>query len=122
MMDPEPESAPKMEANVGSVAPPSPNTHKGALKHRAKANYDDNLTLVAENIKALQNHIKPPVPNPAPLGLIAFGLTTALLQLKHTHIAEEGMDTMVMGFAMFFGGLLQVRMQRSMQSIRVMIM
>jgi succinate-acetate transporter protein len=54
------------------------------------------------------------VPNPAPLGLIAFGLTTALLQVKHARLggdsAQElaGVDVEVMGFALFFGGLLQV--------------
>ena len=52
------------------------------------------------------------VPNPAPLGLIGFGLTTALLQVKHTRLGGEGdddldgVDTVVLGFAMFFGGLL----------------
>ena len=56
----------------------------------------------------------PTVPNPAPLGLIGFGLTTALLQVKHTRLSGEsdddldGVDTVVLGFAMFFGGLLQV--------------
>lgn len=55
------------------------------------------------------------MPNPAPLGLIGFGLTTALLQVKHTRLGGEdkddleGVDTVVLGFAMFFGGLLQVR-------------
>lgn len=71
-------------------------------------------TLIAEEIKALKCHIHPAVPNPAPLGLIAFGLTTALLQMKHTRIGGDsdddldGVDTVVMGFAVFFGGLLQI--------------
>jgi succinate-acetate transporter protein len=70
--------------------------------------------LIAEEIKKLKCHIHPPVPNPAPLGLIAFGLTTALLQIKHTQIGGDsdtdldGVDTVVMGFALFFGGLLQI--------------
>jgi succinate-acetate transporter protein len=57
----------------------------------------------------------PSVPNPAPLGLIAFGLTTALLQVKHSRLGGDsmqelaGVDVEVMGFALFFGGLLQVR-------------
>lgn len=69
---------------------------------------------VAAEIKALGPHIHPPVPNPAPLALFAFGLTTALLQVKHTRIggdsAEEleGVDNVVFGFAFFFGGLLQL--------------
>jgi succinate-acetate transporter protein len=54
------------------------------------------------------------VPNPAPLGLMAFGLTTALLQIKHARfggsdaVELSGVDVEVMGFALFFGGLLQV--------------
>ena len=68
--------------------------------------------MVAE-VKALQPHIHPAVPNPAPLGLIGFGLTTALLQMKHTSITgsldddHDGFDALVLGFAMFFGGLIQ---------------
>jgi len=68
--------------------------------------------MIAE-VKALKPHIHPPVPNPAPLGLIGFGLTTALLQMKHTTITgssdedRDGVDALVLGFAMFFGGLIQ---------------
>ena len=68
---------------------------------------------VAAEIKALGPHIHPPVPNPAPLALFAFGLTTALLQVKHTRlggttdISREGVDNVCFGFALFFGGLLQ---------------
>lgn len=68
--------------------------------------------MVAE-VHALKPHIHPSVPNPAPLGLIGFGLTTALLQMKHTSITgsgaddHDGVDALVLGFAMFFGGLIQ---------------
>jgi succinate-acetate transporter protein len=54
------------------------------------------------------------VPNPGPLGLLAFGLTTAMLQIKHARFVGSepkqlsGVDVEVMGFALFFGGLLQV--------------
>lgn len=63
------------------------------------------------------------VPNPAPLGLIGFGLTTALLQVKHTRAGGEdsedldGVDTVVLGFAMFFGGLLQVSLHARITNI-----
>ena len=72
------------------------------------------LEPLVKEVHDLKVHVHPPVPNPAPLGLIGFGLTTALLQLKHTRLGGEesddleGVDTVVMGFAMFFGGLLQV--------------
>jgi succinate-acetate transporter protein len=69
---------------------------------------------IVASLKALSKDINPAVPNPAPLGLIAFGLTTALLQVKHARLggdsAEDlaGVDVEAMGFALFFGGLLQV--------------
>mmetsp|Transcript_9919 Transcript_9919/g.15275 ORF Transcript_9919/g.15275 Transcript_9919/m.15275 type:complete len:284 (+) Transcript_9919:108-959(+) len=74
----------------------------------------EQMGRVADEVKALRPHVHPPVPNPAPLGLIGFGLTTALLQMKHTRIAGEdsddleGTDALVLGFAVFFGGLLQL--------------
>uniref|UniRef100_A0A7R9ZSZ4 GPR1/FUN34/yaaH family protein n=1 Tax=Craspedostauros australis TaxID=1486917 RepID=A0A7R9ZSZ4_9STRA len=80
---------------------------------RNKAAMNEPYMLVDE-IRNLHPHINPKVPNPAPLGLFAFGLTTALLQTKHTGLAgnqeedDEGTEALVLGFAMFFGGLLQV--------------
>jgi succinate-acetate transporter protein len=70
--------------------------------------------MLVKEVKNLRSAINPPVPNPAPLGLFAFGLTTALLQVRHTRIGGssdddlEGVETIVLGFAMCFGGLLQV--------------
>lgn len=69
---------------------------------------------ITKEMRALHSHLNPPVPNPAPLGLFAFGFTTALLQVKHTRLGGDdsedmaGVQVMVLGFAMFFGGLLQV--------------
>lgn len=78
-----------------------------------KHSTNDYDKLIKE-IKGLQTHVHPPVPNPAPLGLFAFGFTTALLQIKHTRIGGsetedfDGVETLVLGFAMCFGGLLQI--------------
>lgn len=75
---------------------------------------EEKIVKLTDEIHSLRPHINPPVPNPAPLGLIAFGLTTALLQVKHTRIGGDteeemaGVETFVLGFAMFFGGFLQV--------------
>jgi len=91
---------------------PSCLTHRSVM---ADADHAESLRLIAETIQGLNKHVHPPVPNPAPLGLIGFGLTTCLLQMKHTRIAGSspdemgGVDAVVLGFAMFFGGLLQVR-------------
>lgn len=71
-------------------------------------------SAIMKEIKALGPNIHPPVPNPAPLGLFAFGFTTALLQMKHTRLTGSNKDDMagvehiVWGFALFYGGLLQL--------------
>ncbi len=44
--------------------------------------------------------------NPAPLGLLGFGMTTILLNLHNAGL--YGMDTMIMGMGIFIGGLAQV--------------
>lgn len=44
--------------------------------------------------------------NPAPLGLMGFGLTTLLLNLHN--VGLFGFDTMVMAMGLFFGGAAQV--------------
>jgi succinate-acetate transporter protein len=72
------------------------------------------LAGIAESLKELSKEVNPPVPNPAPLGLITFGLTTALLMVKPTKLGGDsaadmkGVDIELMGFALFFGGLVQV--------------
>jgi len=45
-------------------------------------------------------------PNPAPLGLAGFGLTTMLLNLHNAGIFE--MNTMILAMGVFFGGIAQV--------------
>ncbi len=44
--------------------------------------------------------------NPAPLGLLAFGMTTVLLNLHNAGFFE--MNSMILGMGFFFGGLAQV--------------
>lgn len=44
--------------------------------------------------------------NPAPLGLMAFGLTTLLLNIHNAGFFP--MDTMIMAMGIFYGGLAQV--------------
>lgn len=44
--------------------------------------------------------------NPAPLGLLGFGMTTILLNLHNAGF--YGLDTMVLGMGIFIGGIAQV--------------
>jgi succinate-acetate transporter protein len=44
--------------------------------------------------------------NPAPLGLMAFGMTTVLLNLHNAGF--YGLDTMILAMGIFYGGIAQV--------------
>ncbi len=44
--------------------------------------------------------------NPAPLGLLAFGMTTVLLNLRNAGLFP--LDTMILAMGIFYGGLAQV--------------
>ncbi|WP_067151099.1 acetate uptake transporter [Pseudotamlana agarivorans] len=44
--------------------------------------------------------------NPAPLGLLAFGMTTVLLNLHNIGLFK--LDAMILGMGIFYGGLAQV--------------
>jgi succinate-acetate transporter protein len=50
--------------------------------------------------------IKDTTANPAPLGLLAFGMTTVLLNLSNAGVYTLG--TMILGMGLFYGGLAQV--------------
>jgi succinate-acetate transporter protein len=46
--------------------------------------------------------------NPAPLGLLAFGLTTSMLMYVDAGWVEHEFEYMIAGYAMFYGGLCQI--------------
>lgn len=50
--------------------------------------------------------IKDNTANPAPLGLMAFGLTTVLLNLHNAGIFE--MNSMILAMGIFYGGIAQI--------------
>lgn len=50
--------------------------------------------------------IKDTTANPAPLGLLAFGMTTVLLNIHNAGFF--GLSTMILGMGIFYGGLAQV--------------
>jgi len=50
--------------------------------------------------------VKDTTANPAPLGLLAFGMTTVLLNLHNAGVFE--FNAMILGMGIFYGGLAQV--------------
>ncbi|MBV9962308.1 MAG: acetate uptake transporter [Parafilimonas sp.] len=58
------------------------------------------------NIAAGEIIIKDNTGNPAPLGLLGFGLTTILLNLHNAGIFE--LNSMILGMGIFMGGLAQI--------------
>jgi succinate-acetate transporter protein len=51
---------------------------------------------------------KPGVANPGPLGLAAFALTTFLLSMVNANLVNKGVEPIVFGVALAFGGLAQL--------------
>lgn len=50
--------------------------------------------------------VKDTTANPAPLGLLGFGMTTVLLNLHNAGLYP--LDTMILGMGLFFGGMAQI--------------
>jgi hypothetical protein len=46
--------------------------------------------------------------NPAPMGLLAFGMTTAMLMFVEMGWAEVDFEVIVCGYAIFYGGVGQM--------------
>ena len=51
---------------------------------------------------------KPTFANPAPLGLVGFGLTTVLLSLVNAGVLPAGGEQVVLPMALAYGGLIQI--------------
>lgn len=51
---------------------------------------------------------RPPSANPAPLGLIGFGLTTVMLSLVNAGVLPKGGEQVVLPLAIAYGGLIQI--------------
>jgi len=60
------------------------------------------MTAQSETITTLRDNSA----NPAPLGLLGFGMTTVLLNLHNAGL--YGLDTMILGMGIFYGGLAQI--------------
>ncbi len=63
----------------------------------------DTNTNIASNQTII---IKDSTANPAPLGLLGFGMTTILLNIHNAGIFE--LDSMIMGMGIFMGGIAQI--------------
>ncbi len=55
---------------------------------------------------AVIHEVKDTTANPAPLGLLAFGMTTVLLNLHNAGFFE--FNAMILGMGLFYGGMAQV--------------
>ncbi len=53
-----------------------------------------------------QLHLKDSSANPAPLGLLGFGMTTILLNIHNAGFTD--MDSMILAMGIFYGGLAQI--------------
>jgi succinate-acetate transporter protein len=62
----------------------------------------ETLPLAAENV----TRVKDTTGNPAPLGLMAFGMTTVLLNLHNSGLFP--LDSMILAMGIFYGGLAQI--------------
>jgi uncharacterized protein len=51
---------------------------------------------------------KPNYANPAPLGLVGFGLTTVMLSLVNAGVLPQGGEQAVLPLALAYGGLIQI--------------
>jgi len=61
---------------------------------------------VSTQMKEVLTRIKDTTANPAPLGLMAFGITTVLLNMHNAGIFNLG--TMILAMGIFYGGIAQV--------------
>jgi succinate-acetate transporter protein len=61
---------------------------------------------IHHRIRHAAKKIKDNTANPAPLGLMAFGMTTVLLNLHNAGFFSLG--SMILGMGLFFGGIAQV--------------
>lgn len=55
-----------------------------------------------------QEESTPAIADPGPLGLAAFALTTFVLSLINAGVLKEGVETIVIGLAVAYGGLAQL--------------
>ncbi len=66
----------------------------------------NSIKRIKQKLSSTAGKIKDNTANPAPLGLMAFGLTTVLLNLHNAGFFSLG--TMIMATGIFYGGIAQV--------------
>ena len=66
----------------------------------------NSIKRIKQKLSSTASKIKDNSANPAPLGLMAFGLTTVLLNLHNAGFFSLG--TMIMATGIFYGGIAQV--------------
>jgi succinate-acetate transporter protein len=77
------------------------------IKICSQSNAEEDKNLESEFKRQINEIImKEPTANPAPLGLLGFGMTTVLLNLKNAGIIE--MSAMILAMGVFYGGIAQI--------------
>ncbi len=82
-----------------------------ALDNHLKQTTDAKVISLAEVLLKQQEarravQIEDTTSNPAPLGLLGFGMTTILLNIHNA--GYTALDTMILGMGIFYGGLAQI--------------
>jgi succinate-acetate transporter protein len=63
--------------------------------------------IIVNRSKSMENkYMSEKLANPAPLGLLGFGMTTVLLNLHNAGLF--GLDSMILAMGIFYGGLAQI--------------
>ncbi|KAF8063821.1 satP [Scenedesmus sp. PABB004] len=104
--------APRYAANYGADDEPYESTGLRPMASQDVLSLDDKRLRLAEEGMALP---APPAPapacclaNPAPLGLLCFGMTTAMLMFVDAEWAERAAISSVITYACFYGGFGQM--------------
>ncbi|KAL4855789.1 Histone-lysine N-methyltransferase 1 [Chlorella vulgaris] len=97
----------------GGVLPTTPASPVASETHSGLIRYPSTLTVGGRDYGTNSNREykvvqREQVANPAPLGLFAFGYTTALLQGGNTAITDPSSGQLAAAFGMFYGGLAQL--------------
>lgn len=80
---------------------------ENVLFHVNNSNTTTSLAFCRFIFILIQHHQDMALGNPAPLGLLAFGMTTMLLMYVEMGWVDKDFEVLIYGYAVFFGGVCQ---------------